>query len=177
MAASKLKFRPYHPQDLPILQGLMLSLYESEPGVMTKTKIRRTIQEFTRHPDKGQVMVFTTLQGRQLAEVIGYAILIHFWSNEYGHNVVIIDELVVSESFRSRGVATAFVRYLMQTRYQRSAVLELEVNPGNAGARRLYERLGFRPHKNNVLTLELKNNLGKTSKLLNSRSSRPLAKY
>ena len=84
----------------------------------------------------------------------GYALLCSFWSNELGGEVCIIDELFVAPGERGRGYATELVQGLCarQLPWFRDAVaVELEVTPGNARARQLYERLGFCPYKNALM--------------------------
>ncbi len=74
--------------------------------------------------------------------------------NELGGEVCIIDELYVAPSARSRGVAGALVTGLLRRElpwFERAVSVELEVTTGNARARALYERLGFRPYKNALI--------------------------
>lgn len=138
-------FRNAEPADLPDLTGLVHALYSEDPSPQkpgTKN-IRRTFAEFEKHPEKGQVIIF-----ENAGKIAGYAILVHFWSNEYGGNKIFIDEIFVLPSFRGQGIAKSFFQYL-ETGFPLTAVaLELEVTPDNHAARRLYERLGFRLSKN-----------------------------
>jgi ribosomal protein S18 acetylase RimI-like enzyme len=53
---------------------------------------------------------------------------------------------------RNRGIGRSFFKFLDQTRPFDAVALALEVSPGNAGALRLYESLGFRRQRNLVLT-------------------------
>ena len=79
--------------------------------------------------------------------VVGYALLVSFWSNEYGGEICAIDELYVKPSHRSRGVSTSLFDEVIGDRMLwpgHPVALELEVTPDNDRARALYERLGFR---------------------------------
>ena len=59
----------------------------------------RTVHELETHPEKGTILVI----GRD-GQIVGYAVLINFWSNECGGNVLIIDELYVAPPCRGQGI-------------------------------------------------------------------------
>jgi ribosomal protein S18 acetylase RimI-like enzyme len=80
--------------------------------------------------------------------VIGYSILIFYWSNEYGGDVLHIDELYVKPEHRGRGVATSFFKEILRTAKDKTVALELEVTPRNTRALRYYKRLGFKETTN-----------------------------
>jgi len=82
-------------------------------------KIKRTIAESRKNPDKVIIYMF-----QREKKNIGYAILVFFWSNEYGGNIVTIDELYVKEEYRT---------------------------PSNQRAFNYYKKLGFVPSGNNHL--------------------------
>ena len=76
-------------------------------------------------------------------EAAGYAILSRSFSPEAGCPVCWIEELYIRPAFRGRGLGAEF---LTSVRAEfPSARLRLEVEPENAGAVALYERLGFTP--------------------------------
>jgi GNAT superfamily N-acetyltransferase len=86
--------------------------------------------------------------------LVGYAILVSFWSNELGGETCEIDELFVEASWRGRGLATELLERLEDERSlwpRRPVALCLQVTPDNARARALYERMGFRVRKNTML--------------------------
>lgn len=116
-------------------------LYHEDRTTMqiTDEKISETIKELRNKPEKGKIIVFQS--GR---ETIGYAIVIFYWSNEFGGNILHIDELYVKPQFRKRGVGTSFFKQILQTLDCKTAVaLQLEVTPSNSRARRYYQSLGF----------------------------------
>ena len=61
---------------------------------------------------------------------------------------------VVPEARRTR-IGTSFLNFIDKRRPFEAVALALEVSPRNAGARRLYESLGFRARENTVLTRRL----------------------
>ncbi len=110
----------------------------------------RTVHELETHPEKGTILVI----GRD-GQIVGYAVLINFWSNECGGNVLIIDELYVAPPCRGQGIGADFVRHLIDNEWNEAVAVRLEVTPWNTRARRLYERLGFASHKNETMQLRL----------------------
>lgn len=134
------------------LLEMMAGLYAEDPSDQTPdpAQFRATVLHLVSHPEQGQIVLF-----RSEGEVSGYALLIPYWSNEFGGRVIFVDELFVREQRRSRGIATAFMAHLRATPPWPCVALALEVTPGNARARRLYEALGFVARKNALLVSTL----------------------
>lgn len=147
-----IKYRPFKTSDSKVVAKLIHALYQEVPGgkQMTPQKIQNSFDSLTKHPDRGTIMVV-----EHEREIIGYAILINFWSNEFGGNITAIDELYLKKEFRSQGIGTNFIKYLAEKKFGNSVALELEVIPANKKARELYERLGFKLDKNDTFILEL----------------------
>lgn len=131
---------------------LMHALYEEDKGgkPMSDQKMLNTIEMLGNEPQRGMVMVL-----EYESEIIGYAILINFWSNEYGGNLVDINEFYIKKDYRSQGIGSGFIQWLADNKINDAVALQLEVTPNNDRARKLYERLGFKAHKNTTLDLEL----------------------
>ena len=72
----------------------------------------------------------------------GYGQLSFTWSNEAGGFVVLVEEILVLEEFRGKGIGTAYLRWLKEE-YKDAKRFRLEVCPGNAAARKLYEKEGY----------------------------------
>lgn len=106
-------------------------------------KISATLKELEKNPGRGQIIVF-----EEAGEIIGYAILIFYWSNEYGGDVLHIDELYVKPDFRQRGVATSFFKHISETFEHKARLLQLEVSPTNTKAMNYYHKLGFKQTRN-----------------------------
>ncbi|WP_420387406.1 GNAT family N-acetyltransferase [Roseivirga sp.] len=146
----KTNFRLIQPADQKEVAQLMHRLYIEDPSdkPMTDEKIQRTLETLGNEPGRGNIMV---IESENI--IVGYAILINFWSNEFGGNLLNIDELYIKEEFRSRGIGSAFIRHLANSKFGNSVAIQLEVTPDNHRARRLYESLGFSQHKNMQLDL------------------------
>lgn len=141
-------FRTCTESDFDIVQKYVLSLYQEDLlGMeMTKAKIQKTFREFTHKPDKGRIIVFDRDN-----TVVGYAIVVFFWSNEYGGDFVEVDELFVQKDYRGSGIGTAFFQWLEKTWGTSSVALSLQAAPSNERVVAFYERIGFRASPNHHL--------------------------
>ena len=87
--------------------------------------------------------LFVSLQREVDGEAAGYAILSRSFSSESGSPICWIEELYIRKAYRGHGLGTKFLSSVRKE--FPSARLRLEVEPENAGAAALYERLGFTP--------------------------------
>lgn len=133
------------PNERSSVEALILNLYSNdglEPNdYMSREKIRPTLDRALTHPDSLRVEVF-----KEHEQIIGYALLFSFWSNEYGGMVLTLDELYVLPQFRSRGISSQYIQTL-QNQKMPYVLLALEVMPGNEKAKSLYTRLGIKENK------------------------------
>jgi len=121
----------------------MHELSHEDPSTqrVTDKKISLTFKELSSNTNAGRIVVFEKARA-----IIGYAILIPYWSNEYGGNILHIDELYVKPEHRGRGIATSFLKQIFVT--DEAVALQLEVTPTNMRARNYYRNLGFKESKN-----------------------------
>ncbi len=82
-------------------------------------------------------------------QMVGYALIVSFWSNEHGGRMLSVDELYVKETFRGRGIGSAFLDQLEER--EDCVAIILEVTPTNKGARNLYMNRGYTPSQNRHL--------------------------
>jgi ribosomal protein S18 acetylase RimI-like enzyme len=143
-----ISYKPFEAQYVPELKTMIHALYlaDGEPEKMTDEKISLTVTFLSIHPGHGEIILFCNE-----TEVVGYAILINYWSNEFGGNVLHIDELFVKEAFRNQRIGTEFIHHLIRSGYNNCRALSLEVVSLNDRALALYRRLGFRPAPNRTL--------------------------
>jgi ribosomal protein S18 acetylase RimI-like enzyme len=132
-------YREYREGDFENLCRMVLTLYTEDPEgePVTVDKIRLTVKEAERHPDKLTIIMF-----EHEATVIGYSILTFFWSNEHGGDIINIDEIFVKPAYRNQGIGTAFMNSLFE-RFPAAVALKLEVSLSNHRAKKGYERAGF----------------------------------
>jgi len=129
-------------RDDDVLVEMYLGLYREDPGPLPSDArhMGGTLATLRREPWRGRAVVLDVGQ-----RVVGYALLIAFWSNELGGEVCEVDELFVTGDFRGRGHGTALFEAIERGEVWPVPVVAvaLGITPGNARARRLYERLGF----------------------------------
>ncbi len=144
-------WRATGPSDHDVVVRLMRALYTEDPSPfgMAEDKARRTLARLEAEPARGCAVLF-----EHAGAPAGYALLASVWSNELGGVICVVDELFVEPALRGRGLASGFLRALLERRapwFGDAVAVELEVTPGNARARTLYERLGFATKKNATL--------------------------
>ena len=86
-------------------------------------------------------------------QVVGYALLVFYWSCEAGGQTVQLEELYLSERVRGCGLGSQCMEWLLRE-YEGSAKrFRLEVCPRNQRVKKLYERYGFEmlPYEQMVL--------------------------
>lgn len=133
--------------DLADLERMALALYQSdvvgEP--MSADKIRRTFAALQAHPDRGRILML-----QMDARNVAFAIVIWFWSNEYGGLIGVIDELYVEPQWRGHGIGSAVFEAVL-AQWPELVALDLEVSPENQAALDWYLRRGFRTTRNRML--------------------------
>jgi ribosomal protein S18 acetylase RimI-like enzyme len=147
-----LRFSPLTDADVPDIEAMVLALYREDPTgqKMSLRKIRRTVAELCSHPDRGSITIMHV--GKIVA---GYAVVIYFWSNEYGGNIAHIDELYVRPQWRSRGIGASFIEHVAKTKGKRLKSMRLEATPANERAFVFYSRHGFKLVQNRHMCREL----------------------
>ena len=150
-------WRPAHEQDFDRIVEMNARLNAEDPSEAMPFDVammRRTLTEMRVNPVRGAVAVLE-LSG----QCCGYALLISFWSNEFGGEICAIDELFVEPECRGRGFATQIVRSLARGDRRiwprRTVMLAVEAYHTNPRAKALYEKLGFKASPNHALTLGL----------------------
>ncbi len=140
------EYRLYRDNDYKDLLKMIYSLYNEDPEgePISENKINNTINEYKKNPQKISIYLF-----KKGDESIGYALLVYFWSNEYGGNILTIDELYVTEKYRSKGIATKFLSHIET--FENIVALQLETTPSNQRVLEHYKRLGFLPSHNTHL--------------------------
>ena len=98
---------------------------------------KRAFDELMRSDDYIDCLFFTCNKG-----IIGYALIVKTYSREAGGLAVWTDELYVRPKYRGCGIGSTYFRWLEKN--IPAARYRLEAEPDNAGALRLYQRLGYK---------------------------------
>ena len=131
------------PADENAVVSMMQALYtEDATSAVDVSRFPQTVHTLISEPTRGQiVLICADLQ------IAGYALLIPYWSNEFGGTIVYVDELFVKPEHRNRGIGRAFFEHIRATRPFDAVAFLLEVSPTNTNATRLYESIGFTRRK------------------------------
>ena len=150
-------WRPAAEQDFDRIVEMNVRLNAEDPSEtmpFDRAMMKRTLAELMVNPVRGAAAVLE-LNGW----TCGYALLISFWSNEFGGETCAIDELYVEPEFRGRGFATQLIQNLASGDSRiwprRATMISVEAYRTNPRAKALYERLGFEASPNHFLTLGL----------------------
>jgi ribosomal protein S18 acetylase RimI-like enzyme len=127
-----------------MLLSLVTSYYSEDQKIdFNPSHLEATISTFRANPTRGKVEIF-----ERRGDVVGYATLSTFWSNEYGGTIVYIDEIFVTPSARNAGIGRTYIRDLLANPPYSAVAIQLEITPDNERARSLYESLGFSEYPN-----------------------------
>ena len=136
-------WRMAKPEDDDAVVEMCMRLYDEDPGHLTvrPENIRATLQALRREPCRGRAVVLE-IEHR----LLGYVLLIVFWSNELGGHICEVDELFVVLGHWSQGHGKSLFDGISQGQLWPTPIagIALGVTSDNVRARRLYERLGFR---------------------------------
>ena len=140
-----MRIRPFEPRDVASVLRMVHALYVEDPSPHAPgdANVHRTLEVIT---DARRGAVWLADDGEDTPP-FAYLFLARMWSNELGGDIVFVYEIWVAPERRGCGAGTALIEHAIATT-EGAAAFELEVSPGNARARALYERLGFRPLRN-----------------------------
>ena len=136
----KINIRKFKLIDKKELIELIQNLYKKDSNgeSINLQKINRTLKELFLHTEKGSIFVI-----EEKEKIIGYSIIINYWSNEFGGNILFIDEIFIHQDYRNMGIGTNFINYLIKNKINSSVGIQLEVVKSNTKAKNFYEKLGF----------------------------------
>ena len=76
-------------------------------------------------------------------QIAGYMLLTFTYSNEFGGEVINIDELYIRDEFQGMGIGTQLLEFVEETYTDCQAIL-LMVNEENKFAKKLYSKQGYK---------------------------------
>jgi GNAT superfamily N-acetyltransferase len=131
---------------------MMRELYSTDAHDLNVDPARfpATIDRLLAEPSRGRVLLFM-----QEDVPAGYALLIPYWSNEFGGTVLLVDEILVEQEYRGQGIGRAFFAFVTDEPPFQAVALALEVSPKNSRAQALYESMNFQERYLRMMTLRL----------------------
>lgn len=77
-------------------------------------------------------------------KLAGYILLALTYSNEAGGTVVWLEEIYVKSEFRSQGIGSELIDFVIDKYKNKAARFRLEITESNIGAKKLYLSKGFK---------------------------------
>lgn len=135
-------FMDVTPKRLDTLADLLHRFYEEEadlPGFDREEAGKRAAKLLTLSPSPVRPLFL-----RDNGNIIGYMLIVLYYSNEYNGFIAMLDEFFILPEYRGRGFGGAALKLLKDWVVERGLRgLTLEIVGKEPPARRLYERHGF----------------------------------
>ncbi len=125
--------------DTDSLVHMISSLYAHEELPCDELSMRRNVKALIDGANLGQVLLIEAD-----SKVIGYAIIVYFFSLEHGGLTALLDEFFILEECRSNGFGNVALNELFAFCENKGlSAVQLEVLNENAHAKNLYLKKGF----------------------------------
>lgn len=146
-----LQLRRVKPGDWPRVKPMMAAFYRHFGYAFSDRRQGRAFRTLLEEERRGVAWLI------QLeAEPIGYIVLTHGWSIEYGGLISVVDEFYIAPKFRGRGAGRRVLRLIRRAaRKLRVRLLLLEVEAHNRRAKSLYARVGFQDTRRTMMRMDL----------------------
>lgn len=142
------RFRPAEPRDVDAIVAMMRGYYEQDGYTFVEEEARAAALMLISDPHLGRL--FVTREGER---VVGYVAVALGFSFEYRGREAFVDELLIAESHRGRGLGREALE--LAEAYCREAgvnALHLEVERHREPALELYRRRGYEDHGRYLMT-------------------------
>lgn len=130
--------------------------------------LHRLLQALADHDDAGPIgpvesllthgfgprPLFQAVLAEREAEVLGLVLYYPDYSTHRGQPGLYVQDFYVLHQARGLGIGKALLAQAMRLQDWGARYMTLGVDPGNAGARQFYDRLGFRPRGYEFLILD-----------------------
>ena len=139
MVELELKYKILRVSDTEEFKKMAYALYEEDSNIysITEEKLKATIQESVLNKEHLKIILLWLGD-----EIIGYCIVVTYWSNRLGGNLIHIDEIYLKPEFRNKGYGKCFMTNIPNM-FLDAVAMEIQVPPSNLRALALYRRLNF----------------------------------
>lgn len=129
-------------RDVPAMLELLAELFTQERDFRPDSdKQLRALRLMLANPEKGRLFVART-RGR----LVGMATVLSTVSSAEGGPVLLLEDVIVSASYRGEGIGSVLVEHILQWAGEQGFLrVSLLTDADNHGAHRFYQKLGFVP--------------------------------
>lgn len=137
-------FRPYRPaEEERALEALMRGL-DADAANIRRTPEAHLARTLAFLRTAGEDRALCAVAEAEGGALCGYALLIPFWSGEYGGELILLDEFYVTPERRGGGLGARFIEWIEAYARRTGRVgITFGVVGQNVRAMRFYERLGY----------------------------------
>ena len=147
------RFRPGDPGDVDAILAMMRGYYEQDGYTFVEEEARAAALALIKDPHLGRLWVAVDGDAVGGGAVVGYLAVALGFSFEYRGREAFVDELLIAESHRGRGLGREALQ--VAEAYCREAgvnALHLEVERHRDTALALYRRRGFEDYERYLMT-------------------------
>lgn len=131
-------------QDRDVFLSMSQDFYQSDAALhgFDKCTQEKNLKAFLDGSPYVRCLLF---EEEKTAAPIGYGVIAHSWSTEYGGPMIILEELYFIPGARGQGGARAFFQWFFKEYKERAAGYRLEVAPKNSYVMDIYRKYGYEP--------------------------------
>lgn len=136
---------------LPKLLELSKNLHDHEALSFDATYAKNAFTYLIDNPHLGNIFLIATKNETQ-EEIIGFIVICYSFSIEYGGQIAVLDQVFLSVDWRRQGVGAQLLPIIeAHCRERQCYAINLEINIGNSGARKFYERFDYTPRRQHCI--------------------------
>lgn len=138
--------RNFALKDLIETNKMVSSFYkEKYPNEVSNTqKILKTVSTFQREEDKGKILIIEDDN-----KIIGYAIIVLFWSNKNSGDILLIDEMYIKKEYKNNLSLSKCIDYLVSKYNKRIKGFQIELDSMSKDEIDFFSSIGFNMKDNN----------------------------
>ncbi len=151
------------PTQASIYQLIKLSkqLHDHEALPFNEVFVSNAFSFLIENPSHGNVFMIVTERDNNITDIIGYIVICYSFSIEYGGQIALLDQFYLSSEYRRQGVGSKVLPIIEAHCHEKKChAINLELNIGNAGARKFYEEFEYMPRRQHcIMTKTINKNL------------------
>nr|WP_086937630.1 GNAT family N-acetyltransferase [Thaumasiovibrio occultus] len=114
-------------------------------------RTQAALHSLASRPEMGRIWLIEVEQDDE-THLVGHLVVSFSFSLEVAGRVAIVDQFYLDPHWRSQGVGTYVIPAIENALTNEGiSQLSMEVNIGNGGARRFYERMGYNPRRQHCI--------------------------